>query len=137
MSEGRFRAPRRTRDRTADRMSRAGNQPQPERTMTMTPKTVKTHRPVEDRVAELEQKIAEIKAREARKQAKARPEAQPLIVALRALDKAHRVADEVGNGELAKAVDSARAALAPAIVGLGLRIPEKAKRGRKRKGEAA
>lgn len=103
----------------------------------MTPKTVKTHRPVEDRVAELEQKIAEIKAREARKQAKARPEAQPLIVALRALDKAHRVADEVGNGELAKAVDSARAALAPAIVGLGLRIPEKAKRGRKRKGEAA
>jgi hypothetical protein len=85
----------------------------------------------------LEQKIAAIKARDASKQAKAKPEAQPLILAVRALDKAHRVAGEAGNKEIAAAVDSARAALAPAIVGLGLRLPEKVRKGRKRKGEAA
>src|SRR5258708_5257883 len=104
----------------------------------MTPKTTepKTHnrRTHDQMIHDLEGEIARVKARAAAKEAKPRPEAQPLIVALRALDKEHRVADEVGNGELAAAVDSARAALAPAIVGLGLRIPERAKRGRKRKG---
>lgn len=55
-----------------------------------------------------------------------------------ALDKAGgRVANEAGNGDLVKALEAARAALAPAIVSLGLRIPQKAKRGRKRKGEGA
>lgn len=56
---------------------------------------------------------------------------------MRAIDKAGRVAAEAGNGELVKALDAARAALAPAIVGLGLRLPEKTQRGRRRKGEAA
>jgi len=104
----------------------------------MTPKTVKTHRSADDRVAELEQKIAGIKARAVAKQAKAQPEAQPLILAVRALDKAARVAVEAGNKEMAAAVDSSRAALAPAIVALGIRLPDaKAKQGRKRKTEAA
>ena len=52
-------------------------------------------------------------------------------------NKAARVAAEAANDELIKVLDAARSTLAPAIVGLGLRIPEKAKRGRKRKGEAA
>jgi len=106
----------------------------------MTPKAAepkRTHRPVEARVAELEAKIAAIKEREARKEAKARPEAQPLILAVRALDKAARAAVEAGNKDVTTAIDAARAALAPGIVSLGLRVPEKARRGRKRKGEAA
>ncbi len=106
----------------------------------MTPKAEsKTHnrRTHEQMIQDLEAEIARVKARAAAKEAKGRPEAQPLILAVRALDKAARVAVETGNKEMVGAVDSARAALAPAIVGLGLRIPEKAKRGRKRKGEAA
>lgn len=44
---------------------------------------------------------------------------------------------EAGNRDLVHALEAARAALAPAIVSLGLRIPEKAGRGSRRKGEAA
>src|SRR5262245_32611049 len=92
------------------------------RRMKMTPKAetkTRSHRTADARVAELEQKIASIKARAAAKEAKAKPEAQPLILAVRALDKAGRAAQEAGNGEVVKALDAARAALAPAIVGLG------------------
>ena len=64
-----------------------------------------------------------------RPEAEARPEAKTLIAAVRAVEKAGRVAGEVGNGELAKALDAAQAALAPAIVSVGLRLPEKARRG--------
>ena len=109
----------------------------------MTPKaepkteTKKTHRTSDEIVADLQSEIERVKARAAVKKAKARPEAQPLILAVRALDKAGRVAAEAGNRDLVQAIDAARAALAPGIVGLGLRVPEKAKRGRKRKGEAA
>jgi len=82
--------------------------------------------------------IARIRARAAAMKAKARPEAQPLILAVRALDKAGRVAVEAGNKDVAAAIESARAALAPAILGLGIRIAEKVRRGgRRRKGEAA
>ena len=55
------------------------------------------------------------------------PEGQALILAVRALDKAGRVAIEAGNQEVASALEAARAALAPMIVSLGIRIPEKAR----------
>ena len=58
-------------------------------------------------------------------------------LAVRAIEKAGRVAQDAGNADLVKALEAARAALAPAIVGLGIRIPEKAKRGRRKKSEAA
>jgi hypothetical protein len=106
----------------------------------MTPKAepkTRNRRTADQIVADLQAEIDRVKARAAVKEAKARPEAQPLILAVRALDKAGRAATETGNKEIVAALDSARAALAPAIVGLGLRIPEKTKRGRKRKGEAA
>lgn len=96
-----------------------------------------TRRSPEQVIQDLEAKIAAVKARAVAKEAKARPEAKPLILAVRALDKAGRVASEAGNRDLAQAIDTARAALAPGIVALGIRVPEKGKRGRKRKGEAA
>ncbi len=99
-------------------------------------KTEKTRRSPEQIVADLEAKIASVKARQAARQAKRTPEGQALVLAVRAIDKAGRVAGEAGNAEVAKAVDAARAALAPAVVGLGLRVPE-AKGGRKRKTAAA
>jgi hypothetical protein len=107
----------------------------------MTPKTepkkTRNRRSADQIVADLQAEIDRVKARAAAKQAKATPEGHALIVAVRAIDKAGRAATEAGNQEVAAALEAARAALAPAIVGLGLRIPEKAKRGRKRKGEAA
>ena len=51
---------------------------------TRTPKTAeskRTHRPVDDRIAELEEKIAAIKARDASKQAKAQPVGKALLLA--------------------------------------------------------
>lgn len=47
------------------------------------------------------------------------------------------MAGEAGNGEIVKAPDAGRAAPAPAIRALGLRLPEKIRRGRRRKVEAA
>lgn len=91
----------------------------------------------EQMISDLEAEIERVKARAIAKEAKAQPEGKALIVAVRALDKAARVAADAGNKEVMSALEGARAALAPAIVGLGLRIPEKAKRGRRKKGEAA
>jgi hypothetical protein len=56
---------------------------------------------------------------------------------VRALGKAGRVAQEVGNKDTATAIEASRAALAPAIVGLGIRISEMAIRARRKRGEAA
>jgi len=106
----------------------------------MTPKAerkTRNRRSPDQMVADLEQEIARVKARAAAKEAKATPEGQALILAVRAIEKAGRVANEAGNGELAQALEAARAALAPVIVGLGLRLPEKARRGRRKKTEAA
>ena len=91
----------------------------------------------EQMIADLEAKIAAVKDRAARREAKATPEGTALIAAVRAIDKATRVAGEAGNRDIVSALESARAALAPGIVGMGLRIPEAKKRGRRRKGEAA
>ncbi len=107
----------------------------------MTPKTEtkkeRTHRSEAERIAELEAKIAGIKRRAVAKQAKALPEGQALVLAVRAVDRAARVATEAGNAEIAKALEAARATLAPAVVQLGLRVPAAQKGGRRRKGEAA
>ncbi len=104
----------------------------------MTPtKKERNRRTPDEMVADLEQEIARVRARAQAKKAKATPEGQALIVAVRSIEKAGRVANEAGNEDLVKALDAARAALAPAIVSLGIRIPEKAKRGRRKKVEAA
>ena len=95
----------------------------------------------EQQIADLEAEIAAVKARAAAKaaaqEAKSTPDGVAFLAAVKAVDKATRVATEAGNHELVQVLESARAALAPAIVGMGLRLPAKASRGRKRKGEAA
>ena len=107
----------------------------------MTPKTVepkRTHRGVDERVAELEAKIAGIKARAAAKEAKAQPESKTLLLAVKAIDKALAVAAEVRNDGLVRALEASRAPLSDQVVALGIRLPDpKSRRGRQRKGEAA
>lgn len=108
----------------------------------MTPKTAepkKTHRTVDARVAELEQKIAAIKARAASKEAKAQPEGQALLLAVKAIDKAMAAAAEAKNEGLARALEASRAPLSEQVVAMGIRLPDpKAKKGgRRKKAEAA
>jgi len=107
--------------------------------MTTTKTTTKTRRTPDQIVADLEAKIASVKARAIAKEAKAKPEGQALITAIRALDKATRVATEASNEEVATALDAARATLAPALIELGLRLPEPRapKRRRAKAGQAA
>ena len=81
------------------------------------PKKERNRRTPDERIQELEAEIAAVKARAAAKEAKATPEGQALILAVRAIDKATRVANEAGNPEVAKALDAARAALAPVSPG--------------------
>jgi len=101
----------------------------------MTKTMTKTRRTPEQIVADLEAKIADVQARAMAKQAKQKPEGQALITAIRALDKATRVATEAGNDEVVSALDQARATLAPVLVGLGLRMPEP-RAPKKRRGKA-
>src|SRR5262249_30475145 len=102
-------------------------------------KKERTHRPLDERVAELEQKIAAIKARDASKQAKAAPEVHALIVAARAVDKAARVAAEAGRDALVRALEGHRAGLSAQLVELGVRLrdPKVRRGGRRTKTEAA
>lgn len=108
----------------------------------MTPKTVEpknSHRSVDARVAELEEKIAAIKARAASKQAKANPAGKALLVAVKAIDKALTAASEAKNEELGRALEASRAPLSEQVVAMGIRLPDaKAKRiGRRKKSESA
>ena len=84
------------------------------------------------------QKIAEIKAREAPKQAKAQPEGRALLLAVKSIDKTLAAAAEARNDGLVRA-EAAGAPLSEQVVAMGIRLPDpKAKRGgRRRKGEAA
>lgn len=99
----------------------------------------KTHRSVDVRVAELEEKIQAIKARAASREAKAQPEGKALLLAVKAIDKALAAAAEAKNEPLSRALEASRAPLSEQVVTMGIRLPDvKAKRpGRRRKGEAA
>ena len=107
----------------------------------MTPKTETkkyNRRSTDQIVADLEARIAAVKARDEAKQAKAAAKADPaasaFLVAVKALDKARRVADEHGNAALVRALEAARAPLGEQLVEMGLRLPvAKGRSGRRRK----
>ena len=93
-----------------------------------TPKK-KTRRTPEQIVADLEAKIEAVKARAANREAKAAPEGKALIAALRALDKATEEARAVGDEEMVAALEAAHAPLGELMVGRGIRLPVRRKRG--------
>jgi hypothetical protein len=70
-----------------------------------------------DRIAELEQKIAAIKARDERKAARAKPETKHLITALRGIDGALK---ESTDAELRVPLDEARGLVSGALGLLGV-----------------
>lgn len=77
----------------------------------VTTKERKPNRTPEQIVAELEAKIASVKARAARRSVRARPEIQLSIVARRALAKAHEAAEGPLKHALSEAVRITSAAL--------------------------
>ena len=106
----------------------------------MTPKTetkTRNRRSPDQMVADLEAEIARVKARAAAREAKSTEEGKALLLAVKFVDKALTVAAEANNADLLRGLEAARAPLSEQVVAMGIRLPDsKAKRGRKRKGEA-
>jgi len=98
----------------------------------------RNRRTPEQIVADLEAKIAAVKDRAAAKEAaaevKGSPDGTAFLAAVRAVDRAMRVAGEQENDEMARALEAARASLAAHLVAMGVRVPvARGRRGRKRK----
>lgn len=87
-------------------------------------------------VAELEAKIAAVKSRAAAKEAAAEvkraPDGVAFLAAVKAADRAIRVAAERKNEAMVRVLEAARVPMAEHLVGMGLRLPDR-KAGRKRK----
>lgn len=92
----------------------------------------------EEVVGELEAKIQAVKTRAAAKEAaaevKGSPDGVAFLAAVKAADRAIRVAGEHKNDGMVRALEAARAPLVEHLVGMGLRLPDrKARRPRGRK----
>jgi hypothetical protein len=94
----------------------------------------------EEVVADLEAEIAAVKARAAAKEAAAEVRSSPdgvaFLAAVKAADRAIRVAGEAGNEAMQRALEASRAPLAEHLVGMGLRMPDR-KAGRPRRRQAS
>jgi len=89
-------------------------------------------------VADLEARIAAVKARDEAKQAaaevKGSPDGLAFLAAVKAADRAIRLAGEQKNDPMLRALEAARAPLAEHLVSMGVRLPDrKARRPRGRK----
>ena len=98
-------------------------------TTTTTKKKTRNQRTPAQIVADLEAKIADVKARAAAKQAKQNPEAKSFMIAVKAIDKA---LDAATDEETSRALEAARAPLSTRMVEMGLRVADrKGRRGRR------
>lgn len=106
-------------------------------TKTATPKKTRTRRTPEQIVADLEAEISRVKARAAAKEAKQSDEGKTFMLAVKAVDKALRVAEEAKKDGMAHALETARAALGEHLVAMGVRAPvTRGPRTRKAKAQA-
>jgi N-methylhydantoinase B/oxoprolinase/acetone carboxylase alpha subunit len=111
----------------------------------MTPKTEtkkRNRRTADQIVADLEAQIAAVKeraeAKAAAKEVKGSADGLAFLAAVKAADRAIRVAADEQNGEMVRALEAARAPLAEHMIQMGVRLPDpKARRGRKRKAVGA
>jgi N-methylhydantoinase B/oxoprolinase/acetone carboxylase alpha subunit len=91
-------------------------------------------------VADLEAQIAAVKQRAEAKQVaaevKGSPDGVAFLAAVKAADKAIRVAGEHKNDAMIRVLEAARAPLAEHLVSMGLRLPDR-KAGKKRKARVA
>jgi hypothetical protein len=78
---------------------------------------IRARRSEEDRIAELEKKIADLKARAERKKARTNPSVRHMVAAVRSIDKALAASQD---GALRKALDEARATLSACLAVQGV-----------------
>jgi hypothetical protein len=95
----------------------------------------------EEQIADLEAEIAAVRQRAAQKEAaaevKGSPDGLAFLAAVKAADRAIRVAGEHRNEAMVRVLEQARAPLAEHLVSMGIRLPDrKARRGRKAKAGA-
>ena len=92
-------------------------------------------RSTEEVVADLEAKIAAVKqraeAKEAAAEVKGSPDGVAFLAAVKAADRAIRLAGEHKNDPMQRALEAARAPLAEHLVSMGVRLPDR-KAGRPR-----
>jgi hypothetical protein len=105
----------------------------------MATKTEKNRRTPDQIVADLEAKIASVKARQAARAAKARPEIRALLLTGKTIDKAMAVAREAGNEKIARELWSAYAVVVDLLRAEGIELAVHQAKGatRRKKGEAA
>src|SRR5262245_27198496 len=94
-----------------------------------------TRRTPEQQIQDLQAEIERVKARAAAKEAaaevKGSPDGVAFLAAVKAADRAIRVAGENKNNSMVRALEAARAPMAEHLVSMGLRLPDrKARRGR-------
>ena len=100
-------------------------------------KTKKHARRTPDQIiADLEAEIARVKARAAAKQAKRAPGGKAFMVAVKSVDKAIEAATQSKNDGMKHALETARAALGEHMVEMGIRVPQKRRRGPRKLGAA-
>jgi CHASE2 domain-containing sensor protein len=96
-----------------------------------------TRRTPEQIVADLQAKIESVQARAAGMEVKKSETGRALLAAVKAAEKALVVAQEKEDEELARALETARAALGEQLIRMGLRAPLRGEpRKRKAKGAA-
>jgi len=91
-------------------------------------------------VADLEAQIAAVKqraeARQAAAEVKGSPDGVAFLAAVKATDRAIRVAGEQRNESLIRSLEAARAPMAERLVSMGIRMPDR-KASKKRKARVA
>lgn len=96
----------------------------------------RNYRTPEQIVSDLEAQIARVKKRAEAKSAaaavKGSPDGAAFLAAVKAADRALRVASEAKNDPMTRVLEAARAPLAEHLVSMGLRLPDR-KATRKRK----
>src|SRR5262245_20299869 len=96
-----------------------------------------SRRTTDELIADLEAQIAQVKQRAAAKEATAEVQGSPdgvaFLAAVKAADRAIRVAGEQKNEPMLRVLEAARAPLAEHLVAIGVRLPDrKTARGRRR-----
>ena len=87
---------------------------------------------IQDLQAEIERVRLRAEAKQAAAEVKGNPDGVAFLAAVKAADKAIRVAGEHKNDAMIRVLEAARAPLAQHLVEMGLRLPDrKARKGRK------
>jgi hypothetical protein len=93
--------------------------------MTMTTKKTRTHRTIEERIADKEAELASLKSRQRWRELRDDPGVKTLVATAKAIDRAAAVAEERESERLERDLAKARKTLAEYLDELGIQAPWK------------